>query len=343
LLRVSFRWGDGFPAGGHFKRKRATSATRAPARTATLVGLGDAGSTMLWMVLWLLMALRAVWRWLLRPRAPLCVARTRVDQKRAFQPSVNQRKPDWVRHELIRLRAWSPHLGCRKIADAFNRRYELERCESVSKSYVAQVLRKHAHEVTRLQRTVKHRVPREIPRQRIWALDLTAKADLTGTQRLMLGLLDHGTRACVSLSTLTDKRSLTILRELLVVFRRFGLPRTLRVDNEACLVSRIMCVALRLLGVRLQRTDPHCPWQNGRIERLFGTLKAMLAQIAITGPDDLTVKLVEFRAWYNHARPHQHLANRTPAEAWDGRDRSTRAPWLMCVWDGALTGWYFPP
>jgi transposase InsO family protein len=158
----------------------------------------------------------------------------------------------------------------------------------------------------------------------------------------MLGLIDHGTRACLRLSTLADKRSLTILRELTAAFRRFGLPRTLRVDNEACLVSRTMRVALRLLGVRLQRTDKHCPWQNGRIERLFGTLKAMLAQMAIAGADDLAVKLVEFRAWYNHARPHQHLSNRTPAEAWDGKDRSTREPWLMRVWDGELVGWYFP-
>lgn len=113
-------------------------------------------------------------------------------------------------------------------------------------------------------------------------------------------------------------------------------------DNEACLVSRRLRWAMALLGVRLQRTDVHCPWQNGRIERLFGTFKAALPGIVIGDGGDLRAKLVEFRAWYNHARPHQHLGMRTSAEAWDNKPQSTKPSWLLRVWDGELTGWYFP-
>lgn len=89
----------------------------------------------------------------------------------------------------------------------------------------------------------------------------------TRKQRLVLGVIDHGTRACLRLTELGDKRSLSILVELIAAMRRFGLPRTVRTDNEACFVSRTMKLALALLGVRMQRTDVHCPWQNGRIER----------------------------------------------------------------------------
>jgi hypothetical protein len=53
-------------------------------------------------------------------------------------------------------------------------------------------------------------------------------------------------------------------------------------------------------------------------------------------------KVVEFRAWYNHARPRQHLGMRTPAEAWSDRPRSTKPPRLLRVWEGELVGWYFP-
>ncbi|MEO5560070.1 MAG: integrase core domain-containing protein [Dokdonella sp.] len=120
-------------------------------------------------------------------------------------------------------------------------------------------------------------------------------------------MVDHRTRARFRLSAPTDKRSTTILLELVGVFRRFGLPKLIGVDNEACFVSRRMRVALTLLGVRLQRTDVHCPWQNGRIERLFGTFKTVLAKIALVDGDDLRIKLIEFGAWFNHARPHQHL------------------------------------
>ncbi|WP_158635690.1 integrase core domain-containing protein [Vulcaniibacterium tengchongense] len=114
-------------------------------------------------------------------------------------------------------------------------------------------------------------------------------------------------------------------------------------DNEACFNSVLMKAALASLGIRLQTIDLHCPWQNGRIERFFGTLKRHLDRIAVHGRDELQVKLVEFRCWYNHARPHQHLAGHTPAEAWVGRGKSTKRPQWFEAWDGYITGWYFPP
>ena len=36
-----------------------------------------------------------------------------------------------------------------------------------------------------------------------------------------------------------------------------------------------------MAGVRQQFSMPGCPWQNGRIERLFGTLKGELDEIAV--------------------------------------------------------------
>ena len=40
-------------------------------------------------------------------------------------------------------------------------------------------------------------------------------------------------------------------------------------------------ITLWLAGIRHQLTVPGCPWQNGRIERLFGTLKAKLDRIEV--------------------------------------------------------------
>ena len=258
-------------------------------------------------------------------------------------PVRGQRKPAWVARELIRIKAWSPELGCRVITDVFNREFACSRRMSVGKTYVANVLRDQRLEIVRLRRTLKHRVPPSMPTHRIWALDLTGKAELSGRQRIILGLIDHGSRAALRIVALADKSSLSILRELIAAFRRFGLPRVLRVDNEACLTSRTLRAALVLLGIRLQTIEPCCPWQNGRIERLFGTLKAKLDRVVIAGRDDLAAKLIEFRAWYNHARPHQHLGGRTPAEAWDGRTKATGTPLRFRAWEGRLTGWYFPP
>ncbi len=225
----------------------------------------------------------------------------------------SQPKPAWVRAELIRLKAWSPDTGCRVISEIFNRQCA-ERCVTVGKSYVAGVLRQSKYDIVLLRRTVKHRIPRSLAPNRTWALDLTGKTDLTGRQHMLLGLLDHGTHACLELVALPDKCSLTILRAVIPAFRRYGLPARICVDNEICLNSRLMRGVLALLGVRLHIIELHCPWQNGRIERFFGTLKQKLDAISVADGNELALKLSAFRAWYNHVRPHQHRLRRTPGE-----------------------------
>ncbi|HRQ65276.1 MAG TPA: integrase core domain-containing protein [Xanthomonadaceae bacterium] len=306
---------------------------------AWALDIQDAGAAMLLAVILLLMA---VWAGCSRHRAcrPQPIKRRPANDER--QGRRNQRKPDWVIAEVLRLKALAPNLSCRDIADIFDRRFAVARQMTVSKTWVHHILRKRKVEVLRLRRELKHRVPKSLPRNRVWAMDLTGKGDLTGKQRILLGLLDHGTRACLALRELADKSSLTILRELIAAFRRFGMPKAIRTDNEACFNSWLMRGALRLLGIHHQTTEPGCPWMNGRIERYFGSLKAVLDRIHIADGDDLACRLIEFRAWYNHVRAHRHLDNRTPAEAWAGREKSRRTPTFFEVWDGMLRGWYFP-
>lgn len=90
------------------------------------------------------------------------------------------------------------------------------------------------------------------------------------------------------------------------------------------------------------RTDPGCPWQNGRIERLFGTLKQKLDQWNVPGIEQLNRDLDLFCHWYNGIRPHQNLDGRTPAEVWRGVDSYAKPPvrehWFE-AWGGLLAGY----
>jgi transposase InsO family protein len=101
--------------------------------------------------------------------------------------------------------------------------------------------------------------------------------------------------------------------------------------------------ALLLLGIRHQRIDPHCPWQNGRVERFFGTLKRKLDRLAVHAIGDLNRVLVEFRFFYNHVRPHRNLGGATPADAWAGAApyaAAAKAEYWFEAWDGLLKGYY---
>ncbi|WP_240349289.1 transposase [Halomonas binhaiensis] len=97
--------------------------------------------------------------------------------------------------------------------------------------------------------------------------------------------------------------------------------------------------SLSLLDVRLQTIAPHCPWQNERIERFFGTLKQHLDTVIPVDGANLQHMMSEFRGWYNHARPHQHLDGFTPAERWEGREKPTNSPQWISIWNGRINGW----
>ncbi len=83
---------------------------------------------------------------------------------------------------------------------------------------------------------------------------------------------------------------------------------------------------MRMAGIRQQFTVPGCPWMNGRIERLFGTLKEKLDCTKVNGREALAMLLPDFRFWYNHVRPHQNLGGLTPYEAWHGVNPHVNPP-----------------
>lgn len=95
------------------------------------------------------------------------------------------------------------------------------------------------------------------------------------------------------------------------------------------------------VGTNVQHIERSCPWQNGRIERLFGTLKQQLNKIAFADAEALQNLLDEFMVWYNEIRPHQHLQGATPMEAWHridyNKDRPRSIEWWR-GWGGQLCG-----
>lgn len=187
-------------------------------------------------------------------------------------------KPEWLKQEIIHLKACTPKAGCRSIADICNRRFAASRKITVGKAFVHQVLQRHDYEIQILRRNLKHAKPKAVPRNLIWGLDLTGRTDAQGRLLNLLGIIDHGSRALLHLRVLHDKTARTLIACISEVTRTHGKPRIIRTDNEGMFGSPAFGSALEQLGIRHQLTDPGCPWQNGRIERPFGTLKEKLDQ-----------------------------------------------------------------
>jgi putative transposase len=252
-----------------------------------------------------------------------------------------QKKPKWVIDELIKLAAHHPpKTGCRALTITFNRCFEMARGETVSKSFVYYTLRNHRYEVAALRETFKRRIPPPMKCNRVWGIDLTGKQTSDGDIHPILGILDHGSRRALTLRALARACTWTLIGEICFAIARFGKPKSIRTDNGAVFTSKVFRWAMNMFCIKRQRTDVGCPWQNGRVEKFFSTLKSKLDFVQISSRESLHVLLNEFSFWYNELRPHQHLDGRTPYEVWNNIDvkKPPRSARIWHGWNGLLAG-----
>jgi transposase InsO family protein len=219
------------------------------------------------------------------PRSPKPVFKRRAVIRHVSAMAVipkNQRKPEWVRAELIRLAALCGG-SRRNVARVFNRLHGAKHGVTVGHSFTCDLLKAHAVQALRLRRTLKSRQPKVVPICETWAMDLTFYTGDDKVTRASIGIIDHGSRALLCLRTLTVRNSWTLLGYLCLAIGRYGKPRKLRTDNEIIFNSFVFKTFLKLVGIQKQTTDVHSPWQNGRMERLFGTLKPVLRALHLNG------------------------------------------------------------
>lgn len=99
-------------------------------------------------------------------------------------------------------------------------------------------------------------------------------------------------------------------------FARCGITRIERVMTDNALAyrrSRDFQDALAHLGARHVLIRPHCPWQNGKVERFNRTLQGEWAyQRPFTSNAERAEALPEWLDYYNTARRHQALAGQMP-------------------------------
>jgi len=165
-----------------------------------------------------------------------------------------------------------------------------------------------------MRKEMRHKTPYKKEKNQLWHMDLT-----TINKRQIFGVIDAGTRALVILKHLPTKSTINIIRALLNAIEYYGKPKSIRSDNEIVLTSKLMRATLWILGIKRETTQIASPWQNGKIERLFGTLKQSFRDLVFPTVKSLEEGLKEFRFFYNHIKLHQNLDYNTPANAWENK------------------------
>lgn len=134
-----------------------------------------------------------------------------------------------------------------------------------------------------------------------------------------LTVLDDHSRFAVLLQACADQRGATVQHALISVFRRYGLPAAMLMDNGSPWSARderwtALSLWLIRLGIRVSHGRPCHPQTQGKDERFHRTLKLeVLRHFNFTTFDHCQREFDVFRDCYNLRRPHDALNLATPA------------------------------
>ena len=189
-------------------------------------------------------------------------------------------------------------------------------------STVTAILRRHGE----LERRAKEhpgpyrRFERAQPNE-LWQMDFKGHIALARGRCHPLCVLDDHSRYAVGLEACDDEREATVRDRLTAIFRRYGMPWQMLMDNGSPWGDAgdqphtVLTAWLLRLGIAVSHGRPYHPQTQGKEERFNRTLKAEV--LAGRSFVDLTACQGAFDTWrlvYNHERPHDALGLATPGE-----------------------------
>ncbi len=194
-----------------------------------------------------------------------------------------------------------------------------------------------------LRRKLRKRVAANVPGafngshpNEVWCMDFK------GTLRTIdnkgydpFTLTDSSSRFLIKCQILDRNNVKHVWGALDVAFREYGLPQHILSDNGPPFatmgVGRLSRLSINLIkcGVKPIWITPGKPQQNGRHERMHGTIEYHLGKPAAYSKVDLITKLIKFHKYYNFDRPHEAHGQRPPGNVyypsereWNGRFQS---------------------
>ncbi len=222
---------------------------------------------------------------------------------------------------IVGARRRHPRWGPRKLLALLRRQQPTIRWPVAST--IGDILRRH--DLVRPRRRHRYSVPYGerladyLAPNAVWCADFKGHFAVGERRCHPLTVMDGFSRFLLRCAGLRRPLSGPVQVVMTSAFQEFGLPDAIRTDNgppfstlAAGGLSRLAVWWIRL-GIRPERILPGRPDQNGRHERMHGTLKAETARPPRTSFPAQQRCFDRFRDEYNEERPHEALGNQTPA------------------------------
>ncbi len=226
-----------------------------------------------------------------------------------------------MEEQVVALRQRHPAWGGRKIAHVLKRQ---GLANTPAPSTITHILRRHGLLVERKSGQGKpyQRFEHPAPNQ-LWQMDFKGWFRTAEGRCDPLTILDDHSRYNLSLKALQGQSTEPVQDALTEVFRRYGLPLRMNMDNGQPWgspratghgLSRLTVWLIRL-GVTVSFSRPAHPQTNGKDERFHRSLKAeVLHHRHFENLPQVQRHFDRWRHLYNHERPHEGIHMAVPAD-----------------------------
>lgn len=264
------------------------------------------------------------YKWLLRYREggeEALADRSRRPLHSPFQTS------EELESQVLLVRHTHPTWGGRKIK-AYLHRISLE--DLPSASTITAILWRN--DLIDPEEASKHcpfqRFEYDEPNQ-LWQMDFKGYFPLSeGGTCHPLTVIDDHSRFLIGLKACTNETRLTVQSQLTSLFRNYGLPDRMLMDNGSPWGTGYgqpyteLTVWLIRIGIGISHGKPYHPQTQGKDERLHRTLKnALLNRIVWNNHDQCQGHFDEWREIYNWQRPHEAIKMDVPGTLYRASDR----------------------
>lgn len=257
------------------------------------------------------------YKWLRRFRAEGVQGLHELSRRPYHSPA---RTPEEIENAVISQRQQHPTWGGRKLRA---RLLTLGHPQVPSPSTITSILDRH-HLLSN-EEALKHKpwIRFEHPQPNdLWQMDFKGDFALGRGRCYPLTVIDDHSRFALGMVACLNQRTETARLALVSVFRRYGLPWRLAMDNGTPWAAyrhgrtryTDFSVWLIRLGIRLSFSRPHHPQTQGKNERFHRTMALELLRDQLWADQQACQQAFEkWRAQYNLIRPHEALGLLVPA------------------------------
>jgi len=246
---------------------------------------------------------------------------------RPRRPKRSPRQTDaGVEARVVELRQRHPAWGGRKL----RRRLQDVGVQAVpAASTITGILRRHdligAEEGAphKAFQRFEHAAPNDL-----WQMDFKGHFALEQGRCHPLTVLDDHARYSLGLDACANERAETVRGQLTGVFRRYGLPWRMLMDNgspwgdDGGNPYTVFTVWLLRLGIGVSHGRPYHPQTQGKDERFHRTLAAEVLRESLRDLAHCQERFDRWRTVYNHERPHEALGLAVPASRYQASPRT---------------------